>query len=39
MKDREKWMEGEVKSTETNKPDVFITREMPKYIAEESNNL
>jgi hypothetical protein len=24
-----KWMEGKVKSTEANKPDVFIMREMP----------
>jgi hypothetical protein len=29
MKDRAKWMEGEVKSTEPNKPDVFIMRAMP----------
>jgi hypothetical protein len=29
MKDRMKWMEGGMESTETNKLDVFITREIP----------
>jgi hypothetical protein len=29
MKDRAKWMEGEVKSIEPSKSDVFITRAIP----------
>jgi hypothetical protein len=29
MKDRAKWMEGEMESTEPNKPDVFIMGATP----------
>jgi hypothetical protein len=29
MKDRTKWMEGEMESTKTSKPYVFITGETP----------
>jgi hypothetical protein len=29
MKDRAKWMEGEMESTEPSKPDVFITGATP----------